>query len=197
MSAVPPSTPFPVPGFNGTSSNATPTEFLNFLRSLITKYLGDNCPRVTESKETWVTVVDGLTDHLLGSFPLPEIVSWDAMDEKVVMTEVTLDVIRRVFSRVDGVYNGAEGLVQKVFARLLDLCGALDVWNEEEVVCKEGLFSPAHMKDMALVTVVSLLRGLGECSPVVLEGQTPSWKVLRMILKECIDVGQGELKSTG
>ncbi len=93
MSAVPPSTPFPVPGLNGTSDNATPAEFLSFLRNLINEYLGDNCPRITK-KDTWVTVVNGLTDHLLGTFPLPDVVSWNAMQEKVEMTEVSLEVIK-------------------------------------------------------------------------------------------------------
>ncbi|KAF8961111.1 hypothetical protein BDZ97DRAFT_1258324 [Flammula alnicola] len=190
MNTIPPSTPFPVPGFNGADSNATPAEFLKFLRSLIIQYLGDDCPRITANKAAWVTIVNGLTDHLLGSFPLPDIVIWNTMEEKIVMTEVTLEVIRRVFLRVDGVYNGSEGLVRKMFARLLDLCQVLDVWTNREVVCAEGTFSPAQMNEKALNVLVSVLRGLGDSSAVLSEEHDPSWKTLRGVLKECLDVCQ-------
>ncbi len=118
-----------MPGLNGTSDNATPAEFLSFLRNLINEYLGDNCPRITK-KDTWVTVVNGLTDHLLGTFPLSDVVSWNAMQEKVEMTEVSLEVIRRVFLRVENVDVGSEGITRKLSARLLDLCRVLDVWGE-------------------------------------------------------------------
>jgi serine/threonine-protein kinase ATR len=191
MSAIP-STPFPLPAFNGTNTNASPAEFLKFLRSLVTQYLGDNCPRIAENKTAWVTIVDGLTDHFLGSFPLPDIVSWNTMEEKVVMTEVTLDVIRRVFLRVDDIYNGSETLLKKVFVRLLDLCRAFDMWRETEVVCGDGIFSPSHMKEKAFSTVISVFRGLGDNSPVLSGEHDPSWKTLQTILKECVDMGDGE-----
>lgn len=191
MSAIPPSTPFPVPGLNGTSDNATPAEFLSFLRSIINEYLGDNCPRITKTKDTWVTIVNGLTDHLLGTFPLPDVVSWNAMEEKVVMTEVSLDVIRRVFLRVESVDIGSEGIVRKLSARLLDLCKALDVWREAEVIYGEGMFSPAYLKDRAFETLVSVLRCLGDNTPMISEEHDPSWKSLRIILKEYIAVVQG------
>ena len=191
MSAVPPSTPFPVPGLNGTSDNATPAEFLSFLRNLINEYLGDNCPRITKNKDTWVTVVNGLTDHLLGTFPLPDVVSWNAMQEKVEMTEVSLEVIRRVFLRVDNVDIGSEDITRKLSARLLDLCRVLDVWGEMEVDCGEGMFSPVHLKGRAFETLVSVLRCLGDNTPMTSEEYDPSWKSLRVILQEYVAVVQG------
>ncbi|KAF9478660.1 hypothetical protein BDN70DRAFT_30460 [Pholiota conissans] len=188
MSAVP-STPFPIPAFNS-SNNTTPAEFLKFLRSLVSQYLGDDCPRITENKIAWVTIVDGLADHFLGSFPLPDMVAWSTMEEKVVMTEVTLDVTKRVFSRVNDIYNGSEILLKKVIVRLLDLCRALDVWMEMDVICGDETFLPSHMKERAFDAVVSVLRGMGSNDPILSGEDNPSWKVLRAILEECIEIGR-------
>ena len=189
---VPTSTPFPVPGFNSSSSNATPAQFLEFLRSLITQYLGDTSPRILSSaKAAWATIVDGLTDHFLGSFPLPDIVAWETMQEKVEMTEATLEVIRRVFMRVEGIYNGSEVLVRKMFARLLDLCRTLDVWVDVGILSGDQAFTPGYVKEKALGLLVFLLRGLGNNPPPSDQQYQPSWKTLRETLKECVDVCHG------
>ena len=193
MSVVPTSTPFPVLGFNSSSSNATPAEFLEFLRSLITQYLGDTSPRILSSaKAAWATIVDGLTDHFLGPFPLPDFVTWETMQEKVEMTEATLEVIRRVFMRVEGIYNGSEVLVRKMFARLLDLCRTLDVWVDVGIPSGDQVFTPGYVKEKALGLLVFLLRGLGDNTPPPSDQQyQPSWKTLRETLKECVDVCHG------
>ncbi|CAA7258548.1 unnamed protein product [Cyclocybe aegerita] len=189
MNNTPPSTPFPVPGFAGADNNASPAEFLKFLRSLTTQYLGDNSPRIlAANKAAWVTIVNGLTDHFLGSFPLPDIVSWSAMQERVEVAEVTLEAIKRVFERVEGIYNDSEELVRKLFARLLDLCRVLDVWTEPEVVCEEAMFSPAHMKEKVSLLLIAVLRGLGDNAPAPSEQHSASWKVLREVLVESLGV---------
>ena len=193
MSTVPTSTPFPVPGFNSSSSNATPAQFLEFLRSLITQYLGETSPPILSSAKTaWVTIVDGLTDHFLGQFPLPDIVSWETMEEKVEMTEATLEVIKRVFMRVEGIYNGSEDLVRKMFARLVDLCRILDVWVDVGILSGDRAFTPGYIKEKALGLLIFLLRGLGDNSPSPSDHQCqPSWKTLGEILKECVGVCRG------
>ena len=194
MSVVPTSTPFPVPGFSASSDNATPAQFLDFLRSLITQYLGDTSPRILSSaKVAWVTIVDGLTDHFLRPFPLPDIVTWETMQEKVEMTEATLEVIRRVFMRVEGIYNGSEDLMRKMFARLLDLCRALDVWVDVGILSGDQEFTPGYIKEKALGLLVFLLRGLSDNIPPPSSDHhyQPSWKTLREILKECVDVCHG------
>ena len=194
MSAVPTSTPFPVPSFNASSTNATPAQFLEFLRSLITQHLGDASPCILSSAKTaWATIVDGLTDHFLGPFPLPDNITWESMQEKVEMTEATLEVIRRVFMRVEGIYNGSEVLVRKIFARLLDLCSTLDVWADVGIFSLgDQAFTPACVKEKALGLLVFLLRGMGNNTPPPSDQQyQPFWKTLREILKECVDVCHG------
>ena len=186
MSAVPPSTPFPVPGFHASSSNATPAQFLEFLRSLITQYLGDTSPRILSSaKAAWATIVDGLSDHFLGPFPLPDFVTWETMQEKVEMTEATLEVIRRVFMRI-------EALVRKMFAKLLILsgCRTLDIWVG--ILSGDQAFTPGYVKEKAIGLLVFLLCCLGNNTPPPSDQQyQPSWKTLRETLKECVDVCHG------
>ena len=50
---------------------------------------------------------------------------WDGIQERLEVTEATLEVIRRVFLRVDGIFTGSEGLVRKIFVGLMDFCRVL------------------------------------------------------------------------
>ena len=66
------------------------------------------------------------------------------MQEKVEMTEATLEVIRRVFMLVESIYNGSEVLVRKMFARPLDLCRTLDVWIDIGILSGDQ-FTPGYV----------------------------------------------------
>lgn len=192
MNTAPSSTPFQVPGFNGTDNNATPAEFLTFLRSLTAEYLGEKTKRITsDNKETWITIVDGMTDHLLGPFPQPDIVSWDTMKEKIVMTEATLEVIGRVFLRVDGIYDASGDLVKKLFARLIDLCRVLDIWIETDGFIDKDNITPNQLKERALAVLISILRGLGDGISLAPEQNKPYWQSLRDMLQECVETCNG------
>jgi len=188
MNNLPPPTPFSVPGLDAADSNPG---FLRFVRSLIDDHLSNEPPRISSSKKgAWVGAVNGLTDTLLGPFPLPGSASWTLIGERIMILDAVLEVILRVFLRVDDIYTNSEGFVRKVFARLLDLCWVLDVWTEVEIDCGGELFSPIHMKDKALGTLITLLRGLDD-GPVHSEKQEPSWNTLHSILKEVLDVSFG------
>jgi serine/threonine-protein kinase ATR len=192
MNSLPLATPFSVPGLNTADSNPPPG-FLHFLRSLIHDYLNDEPPRIpSANKDAWVSAVDGLTGALLGSFPLPDSASWTSMEERILPLEAALEVIKRVFLRVEEIYTNSEIFIRKMFIRLLDLCAVLDVWTEVEVDCGRELFSPTHMKGKAFGTLIALLRGLDD-SPVHSEQQKPSWNTLRSILKEVLEACSGML----
>jgi serine/threonine-protein kinase ATR len=192
MNNLLPSTPFSVPGLNTADSNPG---FLRFVRSLIDDHLSNEPPRIPSSyKGAWAGAIDGLTNILLGPFPLPDSASWTLIGERILILDAVLEVILRVFLRVEEIYTNSERLIRKVFARLLDLCWVLEVWTEVEVDCGGELFSPIHMKDKAFGTLITLLRGLDD-SPVHSEQQEPSWNILRSILKEVLDVSSGRFPS--
>lgn len=191
MAAKTTSTAFP-PEFNDVGGDSDPAEFLKFLQAMMTKYLSDDSPRIAESgKDAWVAIVDGLADNFLQSFPVPDMTLWNLMEEKVAMTETTLQIIQRVFSRVDGIYNNAEDLVKKMFRRLINLCSVLDIWLETNVAYDDGIISPISMKTQASNIIVCFLRGMGNNSPLLASDFEPSWRILRSILQECVDVCQG------
>lgn len=184
-------TAFP-PEFNNVGGDSDPAEFLKFLQAMITKYLSEDSPRIAESsKDAWVAIVDGLADNFLQSFPLPDMTLWNLMQEKVAMTETTLQIIQRVFSCVDGIYNNAEVLVKKMFKRLIDLCSVLDIWLETSTIYDDSPVSPTSMQTQASNIVVCFLRGMGNNSPLLSSDCEPSWKILRNILQECVDICQG------
>jgi len=186
-------TPFPVPTFENVEGDASPEQFLSFLRTLILENLdGDPSMRIpAANKDTWVTVVVGLADHFLASFPSSNSVSWSAIHEKVNLVQVTLEVIQRVSSRVDGVFLGPGDLAQKVFTRLLNLCNVLEVWISIEVPKGDGVPTPLDLREHAFQVTVGLLRCLGGNVPTAAGSDGPTWKILRNILTESLDVIHG------
>ena len=188
MNNLPPSTPFSDSGLNTADSNPG---FLGFVRSLIHDYLSDEPPRVpSSSKDAWVTALGGLTDNILGPFPSPDTASWNLIEEKILLLDAGLEVILRVFLRVEGIYTNSESFIRRMFTRLLDICRVLEVWTEVDVDNGGELFTPTHLKDKAFGTLVTLLRGLDN-SPVHSEQQEPSWNTLRSILNEVLDISFG------
>jgi serine/threonine-protein kinase ATR len=198
MNVAPPPTPFPVPSFNGSNFDASPAQFLEFLRSLISQYLdGDATSHIDASNtQTWTAIVVSLAETFLASFPLPDHVPWNTMQEKVTIVEATLEVMQRVFQRVDGIYYGSDDLVKKLFARLLDLCQVLDLWVERDLSPDEGVFMPQHMKDKTFNIIVMVLRGLGGANLNLKASETTDacWKTLRCILTEGVEMCRGMLK---
>lgn len=182
--------PFPVPTFSGSESDKTLEGYLEFLRDLESRYLSDNTPR--PSKDGWITVIDGLTEHML-TFPLPEGISWSALGEKVTSVLATLDTVKRVFERVNVIFLGTAEMMKKVFARLLSLCLVLDSWVDLDVQLEDGVMHPKVVRERGLEVTIGILRGLGRNVVTTVENSDPSWKTLRTILNECLEVCHGEL----
>ncbi len=187
---APGAAPFPVPTFSGSENDKTLEEYLEFLRGLESRYFSDNAPR--PSKDGWITVIDGLTEHMLSTFPLPEEFSWNALEEKVTSVLATLDMVKRIFELVNSIYLGTAEVVKKVFARLLNMCFVLDSWVDLEVQLEDGVTDPKVVRKRGFDVMVGILRGLGRNGVTNKETPDPSWKTLRAILDECQGVCHGE-----
>ncbi|KAJ7129135.1 hypothetical protein C8R44DRAFT_71161 [Mycena epipterygia] len=185
-----PASPFPAPAFDDPQSNASPQEFLDFLQNLVTQNLdGDPAVRIpAANKEPWVTVVAGLSEQFLASFPSTDKVQWHVMHEKVKLAAASLDVIRRVSNRVEGIFHGAGDLAQRTFARLLNFCNVVEMWLDVDFEQMEGLPSPRELAEDALQTTLLVLRSLGGAVVHIAESKVPLWKTLRVILAECLDI---------
>ena len=190
MSRAP--TQFP-PNLGDSQSGYNPAEFIVFLRSLNNDHLGDHSRRIpAKDKDNWTTIVDGLVDHFLRSFYQPDTVPWDGIQERLEVTEATLEVIRRVFLRVDGIFTGSEGLVRKIFVRLMDFCRVLDLWTATAIKNVDDLSKLQGYREMVMSVLISVLRGLGSNNPV--PGQQQSGcDSLREMLREGLEVCRGTL----
>jgi serine/threonine-protein kinase ATR len=189
---IPTSTPFPVPSFQNVDADASPKQFLSFLGNLIAENLdGDPSIRIpVSSRDNWVAIISGLSDHFLASFPNSNTVPWSAMHEKLELIEITLEIIQRVTVRVEALYSGPGDAAKKIFLRLLSLCSALDFWLSIDVPIEDDIPTPHRLQGKALKTAVDLLRHLGGIQ-IGGGSNAPLWKILREILMECLDVGQG------
>ncbi|KAJ7828815.1 hypothetical protein B0H13DRAFT_1650064 [Mycena leptocephala] len=171
-----------------------PQEFLDFLHNLVAQNLdGDPAARIpAANKELWTTVVTGLSEQFLASFPSTDKVQWHVMHEKVRLAAASLDVIRRVSNRVDDIFHGPGDLALRTFARLLNFCNVVEMWLDVEFEQMDGLPTPRELADDALQTTLLVLRSLGGAVVHVAESKVPLWKTLRVILAECLDVVTGK-----
>ena len=192
MMNIPMSTPFPVPSFQNTNADTSPKQFLGFLRNLVADNLaGDPSIRIpASSRDSWITIINGLSDHFLVSFPTPNVVEWSAMHDKLDLIDITLEIIQRVTGRVEALYSGPGDAAKTVFVRLLNLCNTLDSWLDVDVPTEDDAPTPLRLREKAFTVVVDLLHHLGDTAAGG-QSNTPSWKTLRSILIECLDVAQG------
>lgn len=187
---LPPSTPFPVPSFQDGDADASPAAFLQFMRKLISENLTEHSA-VRPNQETWVPVVQGLSEHFLASFPLPTGLPWDTIHEKVRFTEVTLEVIERTILRVDSLFAGQGGLAKTTFIRLVNVCSILDLWAEPKTAEEGDLPSARTLRDKTFNVVVDLLRCLGSGAISSDKSSESTWETLRGILTECLGAISG------
>lgn len=189
-----PSTPFPAPSFQNADSDASPKQFLDFLRNLIAENFQDDDPTVTKpasERDNWVTIVNGLSEYFLASFPFSNGVPWNSMQEKLELIDYTLEIIIRVTSRVETAYAGPGDAAKTLFTHLITLSSALDWWLDVEVTNKPGVPTPLHLRDKTIKATVGLLRHLGSCMPSGAGSDPPAWKKLREIMIECLDLIHG------
>ncbi|KAJ6486408.1 hypothetical protein C8R47DRAFT_1216527 [Mycena vitilis] len=181
-----PPSPFPVP----TVSNASPQRFLDYLHDLVAQNLdGDPTMRIpAANKEGWITVVTGLSEQFLASFPSTDKIQWHVMHEKVRLAAASLDVIRRVSNRVEDLFHGPGDLARRTFARLLNFCNVVEMWLDVEFEPMDGLPSPRELANDAMQTTLLVLRSLGGAVVHIAESKVPLWKTLRVILSECLDI---------
>jgi serine/threonine-protein kinase ATR len=184
---IPDPTPFSA-AFDSNSGGPTPKEFLVFLRNLIAQNLDDE---LASTRTDWVGIIIKLADHFLTPFPSNNDVPWDAMHDKIKLAEITLEVVHRATDRVRALYIGPNDLAKKIFTRLLNLCSSLDGWVGVEVPGVEGIPTPLDLRNKSFQTVVDLLRRLGSNVTSVGESDEPTWRQLRNIIVEILEVGRG------
>jgi serine/threonine-protein kinase ATR len=191
--SIPNSTPFPVATFDSNAGDGSAKQFLDFLHTLISENLDSDPPlRIpATSRGTWVPVIAALSDHFLASLPSHRTVPWNAMHEKVKLVEITLEVVQRVTDRVDALYAGPGNFASKIFTRLLNLCICLDVWVDVVVPEENDIPTPLQLRQKTVQVAVSVLRCLG--SNVVVAGGSDehTWKMLRNIVTQCLEVING------
>ncbi|KAG1815741.1 uncharacterized protein BJ212DRAFT_240843 [Suillus subaureus] len=121
---IPPTT-FQTP--NG-SNSASPKDLRDFLKSL-----NDDNPPLVLDKPLWLRLIASLLEQVFGCFPYFKPTMLGTTNERIELTDVTLDVFSRVGKRADSLdwlYSDEEHLSKKVFVHLLGLCTSTESWLE-------------------------------------------------------------------
>ena len=189
----PSSTPFPIQTFQSTGDGPSPRALLNFLQNLISENLHDGrVEQIPNEKHTWVTVIAGLSDYLLSSFPSSREGAWTVLHEKITLVDTTLEVIHRVLSKVDGVWSDSGETAEKAVFRLIGICGVLDTRDDADMQ-EEGVLSPRQLRERTFAGTLELIRYLGNVDHVTRGAESRSWETAREIITECVKTSEGGL----
>ena len=177
---------------NSNANQTNPTEFQQYLRSLITQaFSGNPQDRIADADKGWDTVILGLSDNFCASFLLPGSITWNALKEKVTILETALEAIYLASLHVDGIFSGKRDGVGVLIVRLLNICNVLDVWLDSQVEIEDDLPSPVTLREKAFKALIEVLRSLGGNVTRVEQPGEPRWKILRSLLSECIELVSG------
>ncbi|KAF7326051.1 hypothetical protein MKEN_00456000 [Mycena kentingensis (nom. inval.)] len=178
---------FSVAEFNGTEGDVSPTNFLGFLHSL-SETLNEPADVLAGRQAKYTDVLIGLSDQFIAGFPAPLSLEWHLLHEKIQLAIGSLDIIRLVSTRVEGVYHHSTDLGRRVFARLLNFCIMLEMWLDYDVPARDGVATPQQLADDAVQTTVLVLRTIGETKLTVEESKEPLWKIMRGIVVEASSI---------
>jgi len=156
---VPPPT-FQTP--NGTEG-ASPKDLRDFLRSLRDNELQkDDIPStLVQDRQPWLKLVGGLLEHVFGCFPYFKPSIQGTTNERIELTDVSLEVFSCIGKRVDLLYVDEEHLTREVFVHLLGLCISAESWLEVANQSESGgLPLPNTLYPKACDTLVDFLQNL-------------------------------------
>jgi serine/threonine-protein kinase ATR len=185
------STPFPLSSLKATDKDASPEEFLHFLRTLIKDHLSAAARIPASNSQSWVAVISGLSDHFLTPLPSSHEATWEAISEKVQLVEITLEVLQRAMERVEFLFGGPGDFARRMFGRLLDLNSSLFIWTDVKVFCELDHLMPLGLQSKVTRRMVGLLRNLGNSATPSNMPDEPAWRNMRGIVQECLECING------
>jgi hypothetical protein len=186
---VPPGT-FQTP--NGTNS-ASPKDLRDFLRALRDKELHDDNPSISvQDRQPWLQLIAGLLEQVFGCFPYFKPSIQGTTNERIGLTDVSLEVLSSIGRRVDSLCVDEERLAKQVFVRLLGLCTSTETWLEVTDDGGSGGLPPNTLYSKACDTLVAFLQILSIPAGQGMDPDTVQRGVLHEILQEAMDVCTGE-----
>ncbi|KAH8118428.1 hypothetical protein DFH11DRAFT_671972 [Phellopilus nigrolimitatus] len=153
MATTLPPSPFPITSFQlDQEGETTPANFLAFLQTLLSKGLGSSRIPVS-SKEDWTTLVEGLSEHFLATFPNTGSTLWSTLHEKIKLCSESLVVIERAAIRVDELFVDSDGRSIVILGRLLGFLLTLESWTTPAVSQCNKVDSPGELRKKAIEAV--------------------------------------------
>lgn len=162
MNETPPASQFPAFSFRpGKDSNAaaTPGDLHAFLQKLISESLSGVGRISAAEKSNWVALIDGLSENFLETFPSSSSVSWKALEEKIKLCVVSLEVIVGASSRVESLYLDSDEHARLSLFRLFAFLRVLTTWDAHSS-SSEIQYSSYTIRGKAIYAIDKILESL-------------------------------------
>lgn len=148
-------------GLTGSDASATSAGLYTFLQKIISDNLTDTRRILAAEKQIWITLIGGLCEHFLATFPTSGSSSWKALEEKIRLCFVSLDVLERASSRVDTLFLDSDDHSLKILSQILTFLAALATWDAPGAP-EEGSYGSLTLKDKAISAIDAVLGCLKE-----------------------------------
>lgn len=187
----PPSSPFQPP----LDDDLTPQELLDYLNSILIEVLTPGTVIKGDGRPEMVTLLRDLCCIMMGEFPQAGTAQWRMLKDRVKIIEVSLELINRTLSCVEGIVGGKEELERIMLAQFLILGATLDTWITSGNSEGEGGTTPQQLKGRLQVVAMEMLAVLAgtTCGLRPERWPRPCWEPLRICLDECLGIVEGVL----
>jgi serine/threonine-protein kinase ATR len=187
----PPSSPFQPP----LGDDLTPQELLDYLNSIFVEVLTPGTVIKGDGRPELATLLRDLCCIMMGEFPQAGAADWGMLKDRVKIIEVSLDLINRTLSCVEGIVGGQDELERIMLAQFLILGATLDTWIASGSFEGEEGTTPQQLKRrlqaVAMETFAVLAGTRYDSRPE--RWPRPCWEALRVCLDECLGVVAGVL----
>lgn len=185
--AVPAPTQIPLPTFRvGKNLDATSSDLLDFLRTLVSQAKGcDELGRTVRlDRGGWMATIDGLSEHILASFPVPNSVPWNALLEKTSLCDASLEVIECAAICEDHLFQDSDERSVLVLFRVLSFLITVGLWSNSSTSERYRSNSPQILRRKACATVEAILSAFIKSTP-------SNSRTCRMLLLNSLETVRG------
>ncbi|KAI0068557.1 hypothetical protein BV25DRAFT_10790 [Artomyces pyxidatus] len=196
--SFPSSTPFPIQTFQSSASGTSPVALRDFLRDAISGHLTDQHSTVnTADFEQWLILLTAISDHLLNSFPPRQGGTWDAIHEKVILVDLSFEVLHLVLEKSTGLFDCASDVAETTLVNVVTLIHILYTRNDPDVSEDNvnGVPTAKRLKARAFSAAAEVFHYLGDAVGVGRKETKPTWELMKAIFLNFVGVAEGSCLS--
>lgn len=152
-------TPIRVKPFNSNKNGPTSSaaDYSTLIQTILKEHLKDDSSiRIDSSaKDEWMSILEGFSEHVLQTFPAPDVALWAAMQEKVRLCGFIMELFERAARRVDTLFEDSDERSVALCQQVKHFYLTISSWSSRSPLNTKA-YTPSELKTKT-VTALSAI----------------------------------------